>query len=280
VTRAVTYWPDAHEEFSLVRRLRNVLAAVGAAVRGRLFFTLQLAALLWGVAYEGVQPANWRRTPRKAFRGMLTRLTSGSLSTVAVTAILVGVGLVFQALFWLRTAGQENQIGRILVVVLIREITPLLIGIILLGRGGTAAVAEIGALKAEGELAILRAEGLDLFQLYVLPTAAAYALAAFTLGMVFCVLALVSGFVTGSIAGVVSQSIFGFLDLVLRALTIRDLAIFPIKLVLIGVVVALACCITGLAAGESDGPTALLPRGFTRGIAGILTVTVCLSVIL
>jgi phospholipid/cholesterol/gamma-HCH transport system permease protein len=263
-----------------LRRARRVLAAIGAAVRGRLSFTLQLAALLWGVFREGVRPGTWRRTMRKSLRDALSRLIGGSLGTIAVTGIVIGLGLVFQAIYWLRTAGQESQVGRILVVVLIREITPLLIGIILLGRGGTATVAELGILKAEGEVAVLRAEGLDIFQLIVLPRAVAYALAAFTLGMVFVTLALVSGFVTGSLAGVVNQSLFGFLDNVLRALTIRDLAIFPIKLLLLGIVVALTCCATGLAARETDGPSALLPRGFTRGITGLLFVTVSLSVVL
>jgi phospholipid/cholesterol/gamma-HCH transport system permease protein len=260
--------------------VRRILAAIGAAVRGRLSFTLQLAALLWGVFREGIQPGTWRRTTRSALSNVLTRLIAGSLGTIAVTGIVVGLGLVFQAIYWLRTAGQEGQIGRILVVVLIREITPLLIGIILLGRGGTATVAEIGILKTAGEVAVLRAEGLDIFQLIVLPHAVAYALAAFTLGMVFVTLALVSGFVTGSLAGVVNQSLFGFLDNVLRALTIRDLAVFPIKLLLLGMVVALTSCATGLAARETDGPSTLLPRGFTRGITAVLAVTVSLSVVL
>jgi phospholipid/cholesterol/gamma-HCH transport system permease protein len=233
-----------------------------------------------GVLREGIAPSTWRRTVRGAFRATLTRAVGGSLGTIAVTGLVVGLGLVFEALYWLRTAGQEGQIGRILVVVLIREITPLLIGIILLGRGGLATVAEFGALQAEGEIAILRAEGIDIFQLLVLPRAAAFALAAFTLGMVFVVLALVSGFATGSLAGVVNQSIFGFLDAVLRAMSLRDLAVFPIKLLLIGLIVALMCCATGLSARDADGPSTLVPRGFTRGITGILAVTVSLSALL
>jgi len=258
----------------------RALAVIGAATRAYASFLLQLAALLWGVVREGVWPSTWRRTMRAGFRATLTRTVGGSLGTIAVTALIVGLGLVFEALYWLRTAGQEEQIGHILVVVLFREITPLLVGVILLGRGGTAAVAELGMLKAEGEVAILRAEGIDIFQYLVLPRAAAFALASFTLGVLFVLISLISGFVTGSLAGVVNTSIFGFLDNVLRAMSIVDMAIFPAKLLLIGLVVALACCITGLAARESDTPSSLLPRGFTRGVTGILTVTLLLSAII
>jgi phospholipid/cholesterol/gamma-HCH transport system permease protein len=217
---------------------------------------------------------------RAGFRDTLTRVVGGSLGTIAVTAVIAGLGLVFEALYWLRTAGQQDAIGRILVIVLIRELTPLLVGIILLGRGGTAVVADLGMLTAEGEVAVLRAEGIDIFQFLVLPRAIAFALASFTLGVVFVLVALISGFVTGSLAAVVNVSIFGFFDNVLRATTAADLAVFPAKLLLIGLMVALACCATGLGARETDVPANLLPRGFTRGVTAVLAVSLLLSAII
>lgn len=259
---------------------RVVFAVVGRATRRRTAFLFQVAALFWGVLREGLRPATWRRTLRAGFRSSLTRLVAGSLGTIAVTAIVVGLGLVFEALYWLRTAGQEDQIGRILVVVLFRELTPLLIGIILLGRGGTAIVAELGLMKTQGEVAILQAEGFDIFQFLVLPRAAAFAVGAFTLGILFIVLTLLSGFMTGSALGAVSRSFFGFLDAVLRAMTFADMAILPAKLLLIGTMVALVCCATGLGAREGEPPGLLLPRGFTRGIVAVLLVTLILSALL
>ncbi|WP_428540935.1 MlaE family ABC transporter permease [Rhodopila sp.] len=255
----------------------SVLSVVGAETRKRSSYVLQLAALFWGVMREIAWPSTWRRTLRATFRTTLTQTVGGSLGTIAVTALIVGLGLVFEAIYWLRTAGQQEQIGRILVVVLFREITPLLVGIILLGRAGTAAIAELGMLTADGEIAILRAEGVDIFDYMVLPRAVAFALGSFTLGVMFVLVALISGFVTGSFAGVVNTSVFGFLDNVLRAMTVGDMMIFPAKLLLIGLVVALSCCVTGLGAQEADTPSSLLPRGFTRGVTGILTVSLVLS---
>jgi phospholipid/cholesterol/gamma-HCH transport system permease protein len=255
----------------------SVLAVIGIGTRRRSAFVLQLAALLLGVFREGGRPSIWRRTLRASFRSDLTQAVGGSLGTIGVTALIVGLGLVFEALYWLRTAGQQEQIGRILVMVLFRTITPLLVGIILLGRSGTATVAELTMLIADGEIATLRAEGIDLFEYIVLPRAASFALSAFTLGMVFILLSLISGFVSGSLAGVVNTSIFGFFDNVLRAMTAADLALFPTKLLLIGLVVALTSCATGLSAQEDDTPSSLLPKGFTRGVTGILSVTLLLS---
>jgi phospholipid/cholesterol/gamma-HCH transport system permease protein len=258
----------------------RLLGIIGGAVRRRSAFVLQLFALLWGVVREGTRPSTWRRTLRAEYRAMLTRLIAGSLGTIVVTALIAGIGLVFEALYWLRTAGQQQETGRILVLVLVREITPLLVGIVLLGRGGTVAVAELGALASGGEAAVLRAEGIDIFRFLVLPRAAAFAVASFTLGMVFVILALLGGFVAGSLFGVVNNSVFVFLDNVLRAMSIPDLVIFPAKLLLIGLMVALACCATGLSAQELDAPSSLLPRGFTRGVTAILAVTLLLSLVI
>lgn len=255
----------------------SMLGIIGAEVRGRSSYMLHLAALFWGVVREAVLPSTWRRSVRAGFRTTLTRTVGGSLGTIAATAFIVGLGLVFEALYWLRTAGEEEEIGRILVIVLFREITPLLVGIILLGRAGTAAVAELAMMTAQGEILILRAEGIDIFDYLVLPRAVSFALSAFTLGVVFVTLSLISGFATGQLAGAVNTSIFTFLNNVLRAMTARDLAVFPAKLLLIGLVVALSSCLTGLGAQEGDTPSSLLPRGFTRGVTGIMAVTLLLS---
>jgi hypothetical protein len=39
----------------------------------------------------------------------------------------------------------------------------------------------------------------------------------------------------------------------------------------------LSSCLTGLGAQEGDTPSSLLPRGFTRGVTGIMAVTLLLS---
>ena len=139
-----------------------------------------------------------------------------------------------------------------------------------------------GALApAVGEIAANAATGtFTQMWLLVLPRAVAFAVAAFTLGMVFIALALAAGFVTGSLSGVVNTSVLGFLDNVLRALTLRDLTAIPVKLLLMGLLVALTCCATGLDPRISGGVTALLPRAFTRGVAAILAVTLGVSVTL
>jgi len=201
----------------------------------------------------------------------------GGLPTTLVTAALIGLVMVSQALYWLGQAGQEELIGPVVVTVLVREVAPLLVGFILLGRSGVVVVSEIGELQIGGQIATLAAQGLDAFLLLVLPRACALAIASFTLGMMFVIAALLSGFVAGSLLEAVRISIWSFLDRVLLAMRPGDFVVFPAKMILIGLLVALTASLTGVTATAQDGAARLLPRAFVRGVVAILLTSIALS---
>src|SRR5205823_6790974 len=125
------------------------LAYIGRPVRPPIDFVMMLAALAFGVAREALRPATWRRTVRGEFHRALRQAVGGGLSTTLVTAALIGLVMVSQALYWLGQAGQLELIGPVLVTVLVREVAPLLVGFILLGRSGVVVVSEIGELQID-----------------------------------------------------------------------------------------------------------------------------------
>lgn len=257
--------------------IRRPLARLGRGVRPHLGFVLLLAALGFGVGREAVRPTTWRRTVRGEFRRALRQAVGGGLATTAVAAALIGLVMVAQALYWLGEAGQEELIGPVLVTVLVREVAPLLVGLILLGRSGVVIVSEVGELQSGGQVHTLAAQGVDPFLLLVLPRACALALGCFTLGIVFVVAALLSGFVAGSLLEAVRISIWSFFDRVLLAMHAADFMVFPAKMIAIGLLVALTASLTGLSAAPQDDPARLLPRAFVRGIVAILLVSIVLS---
>jgi len=263
-----------------VSAAQQILAAIGAATRQRLAFPLQAAALFWGVLSEGVRPSTWQRTVCDGVRISLTAIVLSSLATVAVTAVIVGVGLVFAPLDWLRPTGEWSSTGRILVLILFHQIAPLLVGIILLGRSGIEMTAEFAALLAEGKTTAPCGEEIDIFRDLVLPRAVALALAAFTLGTVFILIALLSGYAGASVTQEAQASVMGFLSKVLRVMSSADLAAVSVKFLMIGLVVAVSCSITGLDIRGHERPTSVLPRAFTRGVTSILLVTIVLSIVL
>jgi phospholipid/cholesterol/gamma-HCH transport system permease protein len=256
---------------------RRVLAQVGRPVRAQIDFVLMLAALSFGVALQAVRPATWRRTVRNEFQRALQQAVGGGLSTTVITAALIGLVMVSQALYWLGQAGQEQLIGPVLVTVLVREVAPLLIGFILLGRSGVVVVSEIGELQIGGQVSSLAAQGLDPFVLLVLPRACALAIACFTLGIMFVLAALLSGFVVGSLFEAVRISIWSFFDRVLLAMHVRDFVVFPAKMIVIGLLIAQTASLTGLTATAQDEAARLLPRAFVRGVVAVLLANLALS---
>ena len=221
--------------------------------------------------------ASWRRTVRAEFRRGLRQAVGGGLSPTLVTAALIGLAMISQTLYWLGEAGQAELIGSVLVTVIVREVAPLLVGFILLGRSGLVAASEIAALRLGGQVNALAAQGLDPFLLLVLPRACALAIAAFTLAMVFVPAALVTGFVAGSLLGAVATSFWSYLDGVLLAMHRADFVIFPAKMLAIGLLVALTACLTGFGSDPRDDARQVLPRGFIRGTLAILLVSLASS---
>jgi phospholipid/cholesterol/gamma-HCH transport system permease protein len=262
-----------------VNSAQRVFGAIGAAVRRQLAFPLQAAALFGGVLFEGVRPATWRPPVRGAFRASLTNIVTGSLATSVVTAIIVGIGIVLLPIYELRATGDWRLTGRIAIMALFHHIAPLLVGIILLGRSGIPMMAEFDVLLAEDETATLRAEGMDAFQHIVLPRAFAFAVAAFALGVVFILFALLSSNTLARLEGLAQASVIGALRNVLRALSPTDLLGAAMTFPIIGLLVALACSVTGLGPRSREQLMSQQASAFTRGVTSILVALTIMSVI-
>jgi len=257
--------------------LLNGLARIGHTTRGVLRFLLAMVGGSFGVVREALRPSSWRRTTRTEFRRTLNQAAGGGVLSTLFTAALVGLAVVYQAFYWLGIAGLIRSSFSAIVNVLLSELAPVLVGIILLGRSGMVLISEIGLLSANGQVRVMEAQGLDPFLLIVVPRALAFTIAGFTLGMVFSVSALVVGFAVARSEGVLSQSIWSFLDNVVGAIDTLDYVTVPLRLMLVGFLVGLSSCLTGLSAREESEISGLLSRGFARGIVTVLAVNVLLS---
>ncbi len=260
-----------------VARVLPALASVGQFTRVRLGFLLILAAASWGVLQEAVRPMSWRRTVRHEFVLTMRQATAGGLATIMVTAALAGIAMVYEALYWLGVAGEAQLTGSVLVTVLVRELMPLLVGMILLGRSGMLTVTELGMLRIGGQIRTLTAQGIDPFLLLVLPRTLAFALSSFTLGILFAATALVSGYIVSSAFGSLQDSLWDFLDKVVSAMTVNDYMLVPAKLLVTGFLVGLSSCLTGLTATADDDLARLLPRGFVHGILVVMITNILLT---
>jgi phospholipid/cholesterol/gamma-HCH transport system permease protein len=215
----------------------------------------------------------WRGPVWIEFKRVLHEVAVRSLPTTVATGLLVGFALVSQAVYWLAQTGTTGLVGQVIVILLIREFVPILVGLIVFGRSGTATLIELGEAQTKGWLRLLEIQGLDPLALLVLPRAFGFALGAFCLATVLLLATLSTGYLVAHGLGLVAYSIWDFSDLVLRAMKVEDFIFPPLKCITIGFAVALACCATGLGRrDEADELQRLVPRGFVRSALAILVV--------
>lgn len=259
---------------------RRALAFVGATTLRWTSALLLFVSLAATVSMLSLRRRTWRTPVWQEFKRVLYDVAVLSLPTTIGTGILVGIALVTQAVYWLETTGQSGMVGSIIVILLIREIVPILVGLIVFGRSGTATLIVLGEAQTSGWLRLFELQGLDPLVMLVVPRTLGFALGAFCMATILLLSTLLTGYLTAHGLGLVAYSIWDFADLVMRAMTVRDFIVPPLKCILIGFMVALVCCATGLSRRDrSDELQRLVPRGFVRAALAILTINGILDLV-
>jgi phospholipid/cholesterol/gamma-HCH transport system permease protein len=108
----------------------------------------------------------------------------------ALIAGLVAMIVVVQAQLG---GGMGEGVGRLLVVVIVRELGPLVVGVIVVARSCSAIAAELGNMRVGKEIDSLVAMGVDPFEYLVLPRLTGVAVAVMCLTVVFVTVSLGAG---------------------------------------------------------------------------------------
>lgn len=84
-----------------------------------------------------------------------------SLTIIIVSGIFIGMVLGLQGYFILATFGSESSLGLMVVLTLLRELGPVVAGLLFAGRAGSALTAEIGLMKATEQLSSMEMMAVD-----------------------------------------------------------------------------------------------------------------------
>jgi phospholipid/cholesterol/gamma-HCH transport system permease protein len=168
------------------------------------------------------------------------------LGMLLFIAVALGLVVIGQAVSLLSKVGATSYLGTIMVVVVVRELGPLLTALLVLARSGTTNVIELGTARALGEVEALEALAIDPVHYLVMPRVIGMAVAVFSLTVYFILAALISGYLWAFLEEVSLRpgEYFGQLA---SALTVLDFVILAIKSSLFGVLIAVITCYHGLA---------------------------------
>ena len=142
---------------SLRTRMGGVLDGFGE-------FWIFAAQTAWWMVRGITRARNWR-----LLIPQLYEVGYRSLPVILVTGAFVGMVLAVQAVEQFRAVGMEERMGAIVNLSVVRELGPVLAGIMLAGRIGGALTAELGTMNVTEQIDALRSMGVNPIRYLVAP---------------------------------------------------------------------------------------------------------------
>ena len=243
--------------------MRIFIENLGEAVLDHARKVVQTAAVGAEILRRAMRPSGWPRTTRNVLARQILFTGVDAVGIVALLGLLVGVSVVLQAQVWLSRLGQTAAVGPILAAVLIREMGPLLVNFIVIGRSGTAISSELSAMRVNGEIRVLEAQGLDPLAYLLVPRAIGVAASVFGLTILFVFVAFAGGYGSGWLMGAEVGPPGLFVQSIARAIQPVDIGNLLAKTLIPGFLTGIICSIEGLSV---RGAATEIPQAATRGV--------------
>jgi len=176
----------------------------------------------------------------------------GSLTVVLLTGMFTGMVLALQSGMTLDQFGARSMVGRLVSASMVKELGPVLTGLMVAGRVGSGIAAELGSMVVTDQIAALRALGTDPIRKLVLPRI----LAGFFMVPILTVIATAVGMVGGWLVTFsllrVASSVYW--NSVVQGLFIQDVWMGLIKPFALGfTIVSLGCHVGMRTSGGTQG---------------------------
>jgi phospholipid/cholesterol/gamma-HCH transport system permease protein len=166
-----------------------------------------------------------------------------STMIVILTAAFTGMVLALQGYYTLRKYGSEGALGSAVALSLIREMGPVLTGIMVSARAGSAVTAEIGIMRITEQLDALDTMAVSPMQYVVMPKLVAGLIAVPLLTAIFDVVGILGGYLIGVVLlGVSSGSYFSGM---VQSVVPLDINGGIVKSVIFGLTIILVACFKG-----------------------------------
>ncbi|MDQ7780816.1 MAG: ABC transporter permease, partial [Planctomycetota bacterium] len=170
--------------------MKSFVAQIGS-------FTLESVRSFGGYSLLLAQTARsiFGRWPRlRLILEQMHRIGNASVPVVVTTGLFTGMVLAVQSYSQFRRVEMENMVGAVVLVSMVKELGPVLTGLMLAGRVGAAMAAEIGTMKVTEQIDALKSLATDPVKHLVLPRFASCVLLTPVLTMMANFVGIIGGF--------------------------------------------------------------------------------------
>lgn len=228
----------------------NTIDRLGRTVTSNLEYTSKVLLMVY---------LSLRATLRDQAQGMRTIISVISaqiyftgwqaIPLISVLALASGGIVILQSLSQLTLLGGTQMIGNLLVVIIVRELGPLITALVVIARSGTAVASEVGNMRANREIEALESMGINPLSYIVFPRLVGGVISVVCLSFYFTVIALIGGFFLTKMVSDLSVSFY--LDSLAKAIAFEDLWLFLLKNTFSGMIIFVVSCYQGLSVKRS-----------------------------
>ena len=192
-----------------------------------------------------------------------------SLTVVLLTGFFTGAVLALQGGLTLDQFGARPVVGRLVSASMIKNLGPVLTGLMLCGRVGSGIAAELGSMVVTDQINALRALGTDPIRKLVVPRILAGILMAPVLTVVADFVGIVGGWIVARFQLQVPTGLYW--SSILRGLYMQDVWMGLLKPFALGFVIVSVACHVGLrTTGGTQGVGKATTKAVVIGSVGVI----------
>jgi phospholipid/cholesterol/gamma-HCH transport system permease protein len=185
----------------------------------------------------------------------------GSLTVVLLTGTFTGMVLALQSGITLDQFGARSMVGRLVSASIVKELGPVLTGLMVAGRVGSGIAAELGSMMVTDQISALRALGTDPVRKLVVPRILAGLVMVPMLTIISSAVGMVGGWIVT--VGVLRVASSVYWNSVVQGLYIQDVWMGLIKPFFLGFAIVSIGCHVGL---RTSGGTQGVGRATTNAV--------------
>ena len=228
------------------------------------------AALFFESVYWLAIGRRWRQPVRmSSVVSEAMQIGIRALPIVTVLSLTIGVMLAIQGIYTLSLFGAESRVTLGIALAVTREFAPMITGILVAGRSGSALAARLGTMNINQEIDALQVMGINPVRFLVAPSLVAMMVMVPLLTFWADLVGLLgAGLYVGIDLGI---SLGAYFDEVLNSITVDDLSHGLGKSVIFAALITLVAVVNGATVtGGAEGVGRATTRSVVQAIAAIL----------
>jgi phospholipid/cholesterol/gamma-HCH transport system permease protein len=174
----------------------------------------------------------------------LDRVAWRAVPIILLITFLIGAIISQQGIFHFRKFGAELYSVDLVGILVLREISVLIVAIMVAGRSGSSYTAELGSMKMREEIDALRTMGFDPVEVLIIPRILVLIVALPVLTFLGCLAALYGGGLVAWLYGGISPDIY--LSRLTEAISLTHFKVGMLKAPFMGLVIGVVACAEGM----------------------------------